>query len=575
MNPNNMQFMNNMNCNSLNNVCMMPNYNYNNMCMNMNNMNCMNTNSMNNMNNMNIYNSMNMNNMNNINIYNSMNMNNMNNMNMFNTNNLNNMNNMNNMNLNNMNVNNRSMSMDCLNLSMNMSMNMMINDEITLNIHLSETKTVNHQISSSKTIEELIQMIKDTYHINYLFKLKKQGKKPLINLMTIAENGLENNDTVFVHCLDENEQKNLQTNTIQNNNLNNAHSLKKIEYSFSRYKKASKVGLKNLGDTSYLNSVLQLLGCTRQLSSYFVNPNNEKYFDDNKEKIPLTYAIHKFFEKLYPYPEKTFPEKYSPENILQTLGKINDYYKTESRKSPNILIEYFLRHIHLEMNKNNDNKLENNMQQINSTNKEQEIKLGLKNFVKKNNSIISNLFIWLRLESFHCTSCNNTFYHINDYPILKLDIEGAFKKVNSPLTITKCLEYQSFKRENYLCQNCQSNSFTDINSIIYSSPNLFVFSINREIDEQHNLLDIPFIVEKNVNINQFLENKNSPYNYELQGIVSITKNVSNKYVCFGKSPVDNHWYFYNDENVGSINEKDIFNNNQVYIPCILLYKSCK
>ena len=60
----------------------------------------------------------------------------------------------------------------------------------------------------------------------------------------------------------------------------------------------------------------------------------------------------------------------------------------------------------------------------------------------------------------------------------------------------------------------------------------------------------------------------------MKGVVSISINENNRYVCFGNSTIDNKWYLYNDENVNNI-DFDNFKNYQTYIPCILLYKSSK
>ena len=90
-----------------------------------------------------------------------------------------------------------------------------------------------------------------------------------------------------------------------------------------------------------------------------------------------------------------------------------------------------------------------------------------------------------------------------------------------------------------------------------------------------NLMQIPFIVEQNIDINNYLEIKEAFHIFEIQGIVSISLN---KYVCFAKSPVDKQWYLYNDENVMKVNINAILNahnNNGGYIPCILLYQFIK
>jgi len=118
------------------------------------------------------------------------------------------------------------------------------------------------------------------------------------------------------------------------------------------------------------------------------------------------------------------------------------------------------------------------------------------------------------------------------------------------------------------------NDKIQIYKSIYSSPIYFIFSLNRG-NPDPNLLNIKFLIEENIDVSQFLENKKSFSKYELIGIVSISMKENYKYVCFGQSPVDNNWYLYNDEFVNDINENLILNSAQGYIPYILLYKYCK
>ena len=98
--------------------------------------------------------------------------------------------------------------------------------------------------------------------------------------------------------------------------------------------------------------------------------------------------------------------------------------------------------------------------------------------------------------------------------------------------------------------------------------------MNRE-NINNNLLDVPFFIENKIDLSKFIENNLFHTEFELQGIVSISLKENFKYVCFGKSPIDNQWYLYNDENVfnGDLNTVlNIHNNNPMYVPCILLYK---
>jgi ubiquitin C-terminal hydrolase len=357
--------------------------------------------------------------------------------------------------------------------------------------------------------------------------------------------------------------------SMPNNMINEA------KYSFDdRYKIAPKTSLKNLGDTSYLNAVLQLFATSKNISSYFVNPKYKKYFDDNKVSIPFAYVFHRLFTHFYPYPPKEISEKYSPEVLLDVLGRYNKIYISKKSRNPNDLLIFILCTLHKELNKQKTKYISS----PDPTNKNEVLKEGLNDFMKSNQSKISDNFHWFELKSKFCSGCKLKYYSFNNFETLDLDILGTFQKNNyAPISILSCLNYQSQKSQNIFCQKCQKYTQFQIKTKIYSSPINFIFTLNRGYpDQNQNLLNIKFMVEEKIDIGQYLENKKAFAKFELIGIVSYYMQEK-KYVCFGKSPADEKWYLYNDEKVMDTNNNEVINrnNNMDYIPCILLYQFMK
>ena len=372
-----------------------------------------------------------------------------------------------------------------------------------------------------------------------------------------------------------NPAQNPNFNPAQNPNFNpaqnpNPNQPNKVPFTFSRYKKAALTGLKNLVDTSYLNSVLQLLGTIRDLARYFVNPTNEKFFVDNINNASLSFVIYRLFTHFYPYPEKNQREIYTPDTLLQVLGNINQVYNSKNKRNPNDLIFFILNFIHREINL----KKTKYISKVNHKDKNQVVNQSFDDFRKSNESIVSKNFFWFELKTQRCSACGNNFYYFNSYETFELDLAYCASNNNNnyPLTISTCLQIQSNKSQKSFCDYCQTYHPMNIFNKIYYSPSYFVFSLNREGNP--NLLNVPFLLENYIDIDPFLEYKQSYKKYEIHAIVSFSRN-ENKYVCFGQSPVDKQWYLYNDEKVDIININNVlnFHNNNAYVPCILLYKS--
>ena len=366
----------------------------------------------------------------------------------------------------------------------------------------------------------------------------------------------------------------------QNVNQNiNKKKPTEIKYSFSRYTKAPKTVLKNMGDTSYLNAVLQLIGNIRNIASFFLNPKNQtKIYGDISHK-PLSFVICRLFQHLYPYPEKNIIELYEPNSLLDVLGILNVVYKSRKTRNPNDLIIFILNTLHNELN---DLK-NNNIQHLDPDKfkRDNVIDCEIANFRNYNNSIISNNFNWFELKETKCDICSLSLFNFYSYNTFELDILGTYNYMNSSdiLTFYDCLSYHEKvpKNQNLFCKRCRKYNRMSSYSKIFLTSYILIFSLNRGDIVKNNIINIQFKIEEKINLTFFLEKKEFQSQYELIGITSITQeNNKLKYVSFCKSPVDNNWYLYNDEKVDQINFSYIMqfhNDRRQYIPCILSYKA--
>ena len=360
-------------------------------------------------------------------------------------------------------------------------------------------------------------------------------------------------------------------NPIQNPNFKNQNKYK--PYSFDRYKKAALTGLINLGNTSYFNSVLQLICSFRHFASYFLNPKNGTFFEKHVENYSLSYVMHRLCFHLYPFPEKEQREIYKPDSVMQILGRYNIIYKDYGEKNPNEFIVFLLEKLHDELNKKK-NCLNNNLNtQIIKRDKDKIIDTCLKNFMNNNDSILSNSFFWFEIKQTKCLTCNNEFYTFQYFSTFELNVSDCakfYKNKIQEIKIENCLDFYSidkYKTKTF-CNFCKVYGDNTSKTSIYSSPNIFIFLLDLKVNQ-----NINFIIEQKIKLDKFIENKNVPLNYELNGIVYFDLN-KNKYNAFCASPVDKRWYLYDDENVNLIdfeNFINIYNTSKKYQPFILLY----
>ena len=350
-------------------------------------------------------------------------------------------------------------------------------------------------------------------------------------------------------------------------------------------------GLKNLGNTSYINSVLQLFCSIEILSNYFLNQKNINKFQ-NKDNI-LSFVLYRLFIHIY----SNEKEIYNPDSILEVIGRYNLIFKCnlnheidteKEEKNPNEFIVFLLDKLHNELNTKRYNII--NMYNMynfyfNRDNKygykfdlDDPIKSGLNDFKENHESILTNYFTWFSLKTYKCNKCRNNFYSFQNFFTFDLNIKGvsSIYRDLKDIKIKNCIWfYEIEKKRLNFCIKCKKYWHITTITKIYSSPNIFIFLLDFKDTK-----NINFILEKEINLEKFIEDEKTPKKYVLNGIVffDVAKKKYNALCTLFK---DKNWYLYDDENVSFYGENSdkiikMFNSKEnveknLFIINILLY----
>ena len=300
-----------------------------------------------------------------------------------------------------------------------------------------------------------------------------------------------------------------------------------------------------------LNSVIQ---CLFHIEP-FVNYIKSKFYEINKRDI-----YNKF--------------KASGKCLTDPLKNLLDELFPEYNEKQDDLISFILSRLHAELN-----KTENINQTIiikASNDKKKAFYNFFENFKKENKSIISDMFYGIYYSKYTCNNCGNNLYKFKNY-IHRLytlsqvynyryqAIESGTNNI-SEINIYDCLFYdKSINECQKECKKCHSPT-TNEQKIIYTSPNILIFIINRnDID-----LKFKFLIEENINISGFVEKQRNT-RYELIGI--IYNFDENRFKAYCKNYGNKQWTGYEDENIlFSGDFQDIKNIEKNAKPYILFYQ---
>ena len=141
-----------------------------------------------------------------------------------------------------------------------------------------------------------------------------------------------------------------------------------------------------------------------------------------------------------------------------------------------------------------------------------------------------------------------------------------------------CFDYnqkmEDFVGENAMyCDICNNQFPAKFQTYLYNSPEVLILVLNRGQGIQ---FKVKLKFDFQLNINNYLENKNSGFMYELIGLVTHMgeSGGSGHFIATCKSPKDGLWYQYNDDLVFPVTN---FNQQMLdyATPYILFYKKMK
>ena len=355
------------------------------------------------------------------------------------------------------------------------------------------------------------------------------------------------------------------------------------------------IGLRNIQLNSYVNSLLQCLYHIPLLTEYFISNNlfnleqnnNEQAFKKNNSYInigpnSLSYKYYEVINHLYYQMDGNEKiNSYYPINFLNYIQEVEpSIYKPNKESNPKILLFFMIHNLKKELNKKENIKKLGNISNLNFSVQDnssfmlnQEYQTYLNNFRYENNSIIDKYFAGIQSKIFSCQNCNqndNTFQY---FYVISFSLSKIEKKIepNSKINLDICFEHYYNKEksikynDNYRCNNC--NNKLAYYKQLFLSPKILIL-ILEEVDRKGNLFDISL----ELNINNYLFEKNE--GYELIGCISYSreKGKNEQYISYCKNNEDGNWYCLYDECIYKTEPKTDMESKDRW-PYILFYKA--
>jgi len=325
-------------------------------------------------------------------------------------------------------------------------------------------------------------------------------------------------------------------------------------------------GLSNLGNTCYINSVLQSI-CLNEDLCYFLLSNKYKKkmkVVDNAFMTNLTRTLRAMYD---------VKKIIAPVSLIKTLDKEIDNLNIHCQQDAMDILITILDKIDTVLSREVNVKIKPlpNSDKVTINSKKE-----WSNFLQKNYSEIKKFYYGQLCSITHCNECLNEsiIYEPTAHIPLSLpsltpnetaDIYDCFKTFN---------ENEKLENENqYLCSKCNKKTDATKKMSIKITPShlviqlkRFTYTNNYEGHKIHNFIDIPF----NLDISSIVyDGENKDCSYKLYSVINHMGNFGDGHY-FTFSNINNKWYCFNDEHVQEI-EQGTVSNKYAYI---LFYKKC-
>jgi len=321
-------------------------------------------------------------------------------------------------------------------------------------------------------------------------------------------------------------------------------------------------GLRNIGNTCFMNSVIQCLSNTKLLTNYLLN--DEHVRDINTTNSSMKGSLIKAFATVIKGLWKSNGRVVDPSSLKGAVQRFAPRFSGYNQEDSQEFLRYLLEGLHEDVNRVMTKPQPIHTEIDSSLSVCEQAMEAWKRYIRRDDSHLVDLFVGQLKSTLCCSDCNHESVTFEPFWDLSLGIPSRTGEVS----LLDCLD--TFTKEEVLdgdemptCERCKTRRKSTKRYSLYRLPKILVVHLKRFSPSERNRNKLSTTVTfplNGLNLSRYTDSvTNCSYNCYAISNHSGTL-YSGHYTAYAKHAQSGQWHSYNDSRVSKCSSSNVISN---------------
>jgi len=321
-------------------------------------------------------------------------------------------------------------------------------------------------------------------------------------------------------------------------------------------------GLRNIGNTCFMNSVIQCLSNTKPLMNYLVQDDYSR--EINTSSSSMKGSLVKAFATVIKGLWKVNGRVVDPSSLKGAIQRFAPRFSGYNQEDSQEFLRYLLEGLHEDVNRVTTRPAPINTEIDTSLSVSEQAMEAWKRYIRRDDSHLVDLFVGQLKSTLQCTHCNHESVTFEPFWDLSLGIPSRSGEVS----LLEC--FDAFTKEETLdgdempsCEACKTRRKSTKRYTLYRLPKILVVHLKRFSPTERFRQKLSSVVSfplSGFSLSRYTDSVTCS-SYNCYAISNHSGTLSSgHYTAYAKHPNSGQWHLYNDTRVSKCSSSSVITN---------------